>query len=112
MRRFTKYLILSALLVGCDSAAEPTDVVTNPPVARPPSPRRDRRHRGDRALAVATLGPNTLVPVPPPGAVCHAGGPQVICHTAILDMPVNAPDDDLPCGTLYITGIDDGRGIR
>jgi hypothetical protein len=66
------------------------------------------------AAAGPTVDPTTLEPVPPPGAVCRADGPWVICQTTFLLDLVNEPiaDFDLPCGTLYETVYDLREGIR
>jgi hypothetical protein len=66
------------------------------------------------AAAGPTVDPSTLEPAPPPGAVCRADGPWVICQTTFLLDLVNEPiaDFDLPCGTLYETIYDLREGIR
>ena len=48
-----------------------------------------------------TVDPSTLTP-PPPNAVCHESGRQIICDTFVDDNLVNEPisDFDLPCGTI------------
>lgn len=66
------------------------------------------------AAAGPTVDPTTLEPAPPPGAVCRADGPCVICQTTFLIDLANEPiaDFDLPCGTLYETIYDLREGIR
>jgi hypothetical protein len=64
------------------------------------------------AAARGLVDPNTLIPVPPPGAECHGDGQWIICRTAVSFAPVNEPGFELPCGTAYATGTDDRRGIR
>src|SRR5262249_48514085 len=47
--------------------------------------------------------PPVLQPPPPPGAVCRADGPHVICDTFLDTTLENEPVFDLPCGTVYET---------
>jgi len=49
------------------------------------------------------IDPSILQPPPPPGAVCRADGPYVICDTFLDSSSENAPVFDLPCGTVYET---------
>jgi len=56
--------------------------------------------------------PSFLQPPPPPGAVCRADGPFVICDTFIDVMIENEPVFDLPCGTVYETSADHRDGTR
>jgi hypothetical protein len=100
MRRFTTCLVLSAVLAGCESATDPMARASSAPSA--PA----------FAASNGLVDPNTLIPVPPPGAECHADGQWIICHTALSLAPVNEPGLELPCGTEYETGTDDRRGIR
>jgi hypothetical protein len=60
-----------------------------------------------------TVDPSTLQP-PPPNAVCHESGRQIICDTFVDDNLVNEPisDFDLPCGTIYETSHYHGAGTR
>ena len=44
------------------------------------------------AAAGPTVDPTTLEPAPPPGAVCRADGPWVICQTTFLLDLVNEAD--------------------
>ncbi len=43
------------------------------------------------AAARSLVDPGTLIPVPPPGAVCHAVGGGTICQTYLTFEPVNEP---------------------
>jgi hypothetical protein len=56
--------------------------------------------------------PSVLQPPPPPGAVCRADGPQVICDTFLDSTLENEPVFDLPCGTVYETSVDTRDGTR
>lgn len=56
--------------------------------------------------------PSVLQPPPPPGAVCRADGPQVICDTFLDTTLENEPVFDLPCGTVYETSVDTRDGTR
>lgn len=100
MRRFAEYLVLTSLLAACDSASDPTAS----PGGDPNLP----------AFAVAgtIVDPGTLIPVPPPGAVCRADGNGTICHTAVTINLVNEPVFELTCGVVYETSNDMRRGIR
>jgi hypothetical protein len=64
------------------------------------------------ASAGTIVDPATLVPPPPPGAVCRADGRYVICHTFLDFSLVNEPVFELPCGTVYETSLDHREGIR
>jgi hypothetical protein len=64
------------------------------------------------AAAGPIVDPNTLTPVPPPGAVCRADGSWTICHTVFLEEFSNEPSFDLPCGTVYETRHDPRTGLR
>ena len=64
------------------------------------------------AAAGPIADPNTLTPVPPPGAVCRADGSWTICHTVFLEEFANEPAFDLPCGTVYETRHDPRTGLR
>jgi hypothetical protein len=77
------------------------------------------------ALAVAALAlvggatggniipdPSILQPPPPPGAVCRADGPYIICDTVLDSTLENEPIFDLPCGTVYETSVDQRDGTR
>jgi hypothetical protein len=99
MRRYAKYLILAVGMAACDSATE----AVGPETAEQPS-----------ALGAARslVDPSTLVPGPPPGAVCWAVGAGTICHTQVSFPSVNEPVLDLACGTVYQTGTDVRLGIR
>jgi hypothetical protein len=99
MRRYAKYLILAVGMAACDSATE----AVGPESAEQPS-----------ALGAARslVDPTTLVPGPPPGAVCWAVGGGTICHTEVSFSSVNEPIGELTCGTLYQTGSDVRLGIR
>jgi hypothetical protein len=70
MRRLTKSLFLAALLAGCDSASDPVD----PAIEASNTPSFEANAIVDQTL---------LIPVPPPGAVCHADGLWTICHTEV-----------------------------
>lgn len=65
----------------------------------------------DRGSAGNSVDPNTLTP-PPPNAVCHESGHQIICDTYIDDNLVNEPVADLQCGTIYETSHYHGAGTR
>jgi len=58
------------------------------------------------------IDPSVLQPPPPPGAVCRADGPYVICDTFLDSSSENAPVFDLPCGTVYETSADHRDGTR
>ena len=58
------------------------------------------------------IDPSVLQPPPPPGAVCRADGPYVICDTFIDTTFENEPVLDLPCGTVYETSADHRDGTR
>ena len=58
------------------------------------------------------IDPSVLQPPPPPGAVCRADGPYVICDTFIDSTFENEPVLDLPCGTVYETSADHRDGTR
>jgi hypothetical protein len=100
MRSLMLCLVCTFLLVACDATTDASDSLSKAP----------------DAPALATAGnivdPNTLIPAPPPGAVCRADGTGVICHTSLSVTPVNEPSWTLPCGTVFVTGTDDRRGIR
>jgi hypothetical protein len=64
------------------------------------------------AAAGPIVDPNTLTPVPPPGALCRADGSWTICHTVFLEDIANEPSFELPCGTVYATSHDDRTGLR
>jgi hypothetical protein len=99
MRRFAKYLILTAGITACDSATK---------AVAPDS----AEHSPAFAAANSLVDPGTLIPVPPEGAVCRADGPWTICHTEVSAATVNEPVLDLTCGTVYETGTDIRQGIR
>jgi hypothetical protein len=86
-------------MAACDSATE----AVGPESAEHPS-----------ALDAARslVDPSTLVPEPPPGAVCWAVGGGTICHTQVSFPSVNEPVLDLACGNVYQTGTDVRLGIR
>jgi hypothetical protein len=67
---------------------------------------------GVPATAGPIVDPDTLTPVPPPGAVCRADGDWTICHTVFLEDATNEPAFDLPCGTVYQTSHDPRTGLR
>jgi hypothetical protein len=100
MRPITACLALAALLAACDSATESVNPSSNDP--------------STLALAAggALVDPSTLIPEPPPGAVCRADGQWIICHTSLSFAPLNEPGFELPCGLFYETGTDERRGIR
>jgi len=56
--------------------------------------------------------PSILEPPPPPGALCRADGPHVICDTFLDSVLVSEPIFDLPCGTVYETSTDNRDGTR
>src|SRR5262245_18244959 len=56
--------------------------------------------------------PSMLQPPPPPGAVCRADGPQVICDTFLDSTLENEPVFDLACGTVYETSVDTRERTR
>jgi hypothetical protein len=58
------------------------------------------------------IDPSVLQPPPPPGAVCRADGPYVICDTFLDATLENEPVFDLPCGTVYETSADHRDGTR
>lgn len=100
MRPFANCLFLAALLAGCDAATNALDPATS-------------ESSGPALAAAGTIvDPNTLIPVPPPGAVCRADGNGTICHTGLTIDLVNEPVFDLTCGTIYETSHDVRRGIR
>jgi hypothetical protein len=110
MRRFTKCLALTAALAGCGSAADPTEPASSAPSK--PAFGAPRKPAIAAAAASTVVDQSTLIPVPPPGAVCHADGPWTICHTEVSFPSLNDPVFDLPCGTVYLTGSDVRHGIR
>ena len=68
---------------------------------------------GASATLAAAVDPDTLTPPPPPGARCFTTGPgRVTCDTVLNFTFANAPDLELPCGLLYITGTDFRDGFR
>ena len=99
MRRFAKYLILTAGIAACDSATEAVAPY-------------GAEHSPAFAAANSSVDPGTLIPVPPEGAVCRADGPWTICHTEVSSATVNEPVLDLTCGTVYETGTDIRQSIR
>ena len=99
MRRFAKYLILTAGIAACDSATEAVAPY-------------GAEHSPAFAAANSSVDPGTLIPVPPEGAVCRADGPWTICHTDVSSATVNEPVLDLTCGTVYETGTDIRQSIR
>jgi hypothetical protein len=64
------------------------------------------------AGAGGPIDPSVLQPPPPPGAICRADGPYVICDTFLDSSSQNAPVFDLPCGTVYETSADHRDGTR
>ena len=64
------------------------------------------------AVARPAVDLEMLIPPPPPDADCRRDGRIIVCHTAVVFDPVGEPQFDLPCGTVYETGIDARRGIR
>jgi hypothetical protein len=63
--------------------------------------------------AGSPVDPDSLIPVPPPGADCRADGNRIICHTSVIEPDaVNEPILELACGTIYETSHDVRRGIR
>ena len=64
------------------------------------------------ASAGSSVDPETLIPVPPPGASCDLDGNQIICHTTFVESDENNGFADLPCGTLYETATSNRWGIR
>jgi hypothetical protein len=100
MRRFAKYLLLTAILAGCDSASDPV----SPAIRASNTPSFEANAIVDQTL---------LIPVPPPGAVCHADGLWTICHTEVsLLSPGDEPVLELPCGPVYERSTDTRHGIR
>jgi hypothetical protein len=100
MRPLIKCFLLTAALAGCDSGADTVDRLSGP--------------SGTATFAAAgnLVDQSALIPIPPPGAVCHADGSWTICHTQVSLNPVNEPVFDLPCGTMYETSSDVRHGIR
>jgi hypothetical protein len=97
MRHFVKYLVLIAGITACDSA---TKAVAPESSEQLPA----------LASANSLVDPSTLIPEPPPGAVCRADGQWIICHTSLSFAPVNeASGDVLTCGPVYQTGSDERR---
>jgi len=91
-------MLAATFMAGCDHAENsvgPTGATPNTP-----------------AFAAGAVDPNTLTPIPPPGADCRADGQWTICHTSLAFAPVNEPTDELTCGLVYQTGTDERRGIR
>lgn len=99
MRQFTSYLLLTAGIAACDSAAEAVGPEST-------------EHSPAFAAATRLVDPGILIPEPPSGAVCWAVGGGTICHTQLSFPSVNEPVLDLPCGTVYQTGSDVRLGIR
>jgi hypothetical protein len=64
------------------------------------------------SAAPSTVDPDTLTPVPPPGAECKDTGNYVICHTFGGESWANQPDFMLSCGMAYSTGSAYREGIR
>jgi hypothetical protein len=64
------------------------------------------------ASAGPIVDPNTLTPVPPPGAVCRSSGERTLCHTVFIEEFANEPAFELPCGTVYETTYDPRTGLR
>jgi hypothetical protein len=64
------------------------------------------------ADAAPAVDPGMLIPPPPPDADCRRDGRLILCHTAVVFDPVGEPQFNLPCGTVYETGVDARRGIR
>lgn len=67
---------------------------------------------GAAAAGRPIADPSVLQPPPPPGAVCRADGPYVICDTFLDTTLENEPVFDLPCGTVYETSADNRDGTR
>jgi hypothetical protein len=67
---------------------------------------------GAAAAGRPIADPSALQPAPPPGAVCRADGPYVICDTFLDATFENEPVFDLPCGTVYETSADNRDGTR
>jgi hypothetical protein len=68
---------------------------------------------GGAALAAPrTVDPDTLTPLPPPGAECKDTGTYIICHTFGDESWANEPDSLLSCGRTYTTGSSHSEGIR
>ncbi len=91
-------MLAATLMAGCDPAKNSL------------GPTGDTRNA--LAFAAGGVDPNTLIPLPPPGADCRADGQWIICHTSLVFAPVNEPSDELACGLVYQTGTDERRGIR
>jgi hypothetical protein len=64
------------------------------------------------SAAPRSVDPDTLTPVPPPGAECKQTGSYVICHTIGGETWANQPDFMLTCGRAYTTGSAYREGIR
>jgi hypothetical protein len=68
---------------------------------------------GASGAFAGSVDPSTLTPPPPPGARCFTTGPgRVTCDTFLNFTLENAPDFELPCGMLYVTGTDFRDGFR
>jgi hypothetical protein len=98
MRLTGVVMVAAALIAGCDHAENSV------------APTADGFNTS--AFVAGVVDPNTLTPVPPPGAECRADGRWIICHTSLAFAPVNEPSDELACGLVYQTGTDERRGIR
>jgi hypothetical protein len=67
---------------------------------------------GAASAVPSTVDPDTLTPVPPPGAQCKDTGNYVICQTFGGETWANEPDFTLSCGRAYTTGSAYREGIR
>jgi hypothetical protein len=61
--------------------------------------------------AGAIVDPSTLTPEPPPGSTCVADGAWVRCDGSSVDVLVNSPSLELPCGLTYETATDSRRRV-
>jgi hypothetical protein len=100
MRSPMPCVLCALLLAACDATTDASDPLSNAP------------NKPVFATAGNIVDPNTLIPVPPPGAVCRADGNQTICHTEGTTDLVNEPAFDLTCGTVYETSHAVRSGIR
>jgi hypothetical protein len=69
------------------------------------------------ATAAATaegpvVDPATLQPPPPPGTICRADGPWVICRRQSIGSWANLPIFQLPCGQIYETAVESRDATR
>ncbi len=59
------------------------------------------------SMARSVVDPGTLVPPPPPDAVCTEQGGFVTCDIYVLLEWTNEPAFELPCGLVYETRYDE-----